>query len=261
MWEAACAKLLRGWIAGGASAWLPLHGHSIAPFLPAGSKILVSKTAAPHIGLHWEIAHYTRFDGIVRVDHAGLWRRALPLTLGRTHGLTLCPEDMLLHLALHLTLGSQFGRLIWFSDIDAVLRRFAGEVNWERLLEEATRWRLRTILAYTLLVARDSFGSPLPSAVVPRLLPGRLRQAALDSIMEARRPWSLGGRPDDIKGYLAETLLMDRVRDIFRVLRKSLFPCRSWLEFHYSLTSWWQVSLHRILHPLRACYLAVKHLH
>ncbi|HSB67774.1 MAG TPA: nucleotidyltransferase family protein [Candidatus Methylomirabilis sp.] len=213
------------------------------------------------IDLHWEIAHYTRFDGIVRVDHAGIWRRALPLAVGRTRGLTLCPEDMLLHLALHLTLGSEFGRLIWFSDIDAVLRRSAGDLNWERLLEEATRWRLSTILAYTLLVARDSFGSPLPSAVVPRLLPGRLRQAALGTVMDAGHPWSLRGHPDDIKGYLAETLLMDRLRDMLRVLGKSLFPCRSWLKFHYSLTSWWQVSLHRVLHPLRVCYLAAKHLH
>ncbi|HSB67780.1 MAG TPA: S26 family signal peptidase [Candidatus Methylomirabilis sp.] len=49
-WEAACAELLRCWVAGGASAWLPLHGHSMAPFLPGGSKILVSKTTAGRIG-------------------------------------------------------------------------------------------------------------------------------------------------------------------------------------------------------------------
>jgi putative nucleotidyltransferase-like protein len=213
------------------------------------------------IDLHWEIAHYTRFEGIIRVDHPGLWRRARPLVVGRTRGLTLCPEDMLLHLALHLTLGSEFGRLMWLTDIDTVLRQYAGEMDWEKLLGEATRWRLRTILAYTLRVLRESFGSPVPPEIAPRLLPGRLRQIALNAAIATKCPPSLNGQLDDIKCYLAETVLMDRLRDILRVSWKSLFPSRTWLRFHYSLASRRQVSFHRVLHPFRVCYLAAKRLH
>lgn len=210
------------------------------------------------IDLHWEIAHYTRFEGSVRVDHAGLWRRALPFAGGRGRVLTLGPEDMLLHLALHLTLGSEFGRLIWFTDIDAVLRRFAGDLDWQVLLSEAARWRLRGVLAYTLRVAQESLGSPLPPDIVPRLQPGRLRGVVLNCVMETKCPPSLQGRLDNIKSYVAETLLMDSLADLLRVIWTSLFPSRTWLKSHYTLTTRWQIGLYRALHPIRVCYLAAK---
>ena len=213
------------------------------------------------IDLHWDLAHYSRFIAIIRVDHEGLWKRARSLAVGRAQGLMLCPEDALLHLALHLTLGSEFGRLIWFTDIDAMVRRFAGDLDWERLLEEASRWRIRGILAYTLKVAHESLGSPLPRKILPRLLPGRLRRVALNSVMETTRPPSLGGQMNDIRSYVAETLLMDRLRDVLRVIWTSLFPSRTWVKLHYAVTSKWQISLYRFLHPIRVCYLAAKHLH
>lgn len=46
-WEPACTQLLREWIAAGEQAWLPVIGDSMGPFLPGGSKVLVSRTA-PH---------------------------------------------------------------------------------------------------------------------------------------------------------------------------------------------------------------------
>lgn len=210
------------------------------------------------IDLHWEIAHYTRFEGSVRVDHAGIWRRAHPFAVGRGRGLTLCPEDMLLHLALHLTLGSEFGRLIWFADIDAVLRRFAGVLDWQVLLSRATRWRLRGVLAYTLCVAQESFGSPLPPGIIAQLWPGRLRGVVVNRVLQTKGPPNLAGQLNDIKSYVAETLLMDSLLDVLRVIWTSLFPSRTWLKLHYALSSKWQICLYRALHPIRVCYLATK---
>lgn len=48
--EVACTQLLREWISAREPAWLPLYGRSMAPFLPSGSRVLVSKTAAGQIG-------------------------------------------------------------------------------------------------------------------------------------------------------------------------------------------------------------------
>lgn len=50
MLEVACSQLLREWISAREPAWLPLNGRSMAPFLPSGSRVLVSKTAAGQIG-------------------------------------------------------------------------------------------------------------------------------------------------------------------------------------------------------------------
>lgn len=211
------------------------------------------------IDLHWELAHYSRFEGIVRVDHDGLWKRARRMAVGGAPGLMLSPEDLLLHLALHVTLGSEFGRLIWFTDIDAVLRRFGSVLSWERVLEEATRWRVKALLGVTLRICQESFETPIPTGVLPSLLPGRSRLALLNTCIGTTCPPNLSGQVSDSRIYLGEALMMDRLRDVFRVLWWSLFPPRAWVKFHYGLTSPWKISLRQALHPFRVCYLAVKH--
>jgi hypothetical protein len=211
------------------------------------------------IDLHWELAHYTRFEGILHVDHEGLWKRACRMQAGGAQGLMLSPEDQLLHLALHVTLGSEFGRLIWYTDLDAVLRRFGPALDWERAVEEATRWRVKALLGFTLQICQESLGTPIPPGILPRLLLGRSRLGLLNLCIGITYPPNLSGQVSDTRIYLGETLLMDRLRDVFRVLWWSLFPSRAWLAFHYGQTSSWRINLHRVLHPFRVCYLALKH--
>jgi len=50
-WESVYPQLLREWIDAGEPAWLPLSGESMVPFLPSGSKVLVSHTTAGQIRL------------------------------------------------------------------------------------------------------------------------------------------------------------------------------------------------------------------
>ena len=210
------------------------------------------------VDLHWELAHYSRFEGIVCVDHDGLWKRIRPMAVGKAQGLMLSPEDMLLHLALHVTLGSEFGRLIWFADVDALLGRLGSSLDWERVLEEATRWRVRVLLGFTLQICQESLGTPIPPEILSRLLPGRLRIGLLDACVGTAWPPNLSGQVGDSRIYLAEALIMDRLRHVFRILWWSLFPPRPWVKFHYALTSSWQISLHQALHPFRVCYLGIK---
>lgn len=209
------------------------------------------------IDLHWHLAHYTRFDGIVQVDHEGVWRRARRFTAGDTEALTLSPEDTLLHLALHLTLGSEFGRLIWFTDIEALVRRHA--LDWDRVLDEADRWRVRTLVGYTLGVVRAAFNAPVPPVVLERLGPRPLRRTILDACVGITSPPSLRAIGAS-RIYLAEALLMDRVRHVLTVLWTSVCPSSTWVKLHYEVTSRWRIALYRLVHPVRVAYLAVRHL-
>lgn len=176
------------------------------------------------IDLHWELAHYSRFEGIVRVDHDDLWKCARRMAVGEAQGLMLSPEDLLLHLALHVTLGSEFGRLIWFTDIHAVLLTFGPSLNWERVIEKATHWRVKVLLGFTLRICQESFGTPIPAVVLPRLLPGQSRLALLNACIGTSCPPNLSGQVSDSRIYLGEALMMDRLRHVFRVLWWSLFP-------------------------------------
>jgi Uncharacterised nucleotidyltransferase len=210
------------------------------------------------IDLHWHAARYLRFEGIVRVDHDGLWRRAQRLATPAGHGLALSSEDLLLHLILHLTLGSDFARVLWYADIDAVVRRYAGEFDWDRFMVEAERWRIRALAGWTLGVVRRSFDTPLPTGLLERLQRGRVRRAAVAWCIGASTPPSLGPPLRDVGVYLAQTLLMDRLVDVFRVLAWSFFPSSTWLRFHYEIEARWQLLVYRAIHPLRVCWLATR---
>jgi Uncharacterised nucleotidyltransferase len=215
--------------------------------------------AGTRIDLHWHAAHYLRFEGIVAIDHDGLWSRARSLVAPEGRSLMLSPEDLLLHLILHLTLGSDFARVLWYADIDAVVRRFAAELDWSRLEKEAGRWRVRTLAGWTLGVVAASFGTPLPPGLLERLEQGRLRRAAVAECIGASAPPSLAGALDDARVYPAQTLLMDRAIDVLRVFAWTFFPSSTWLKHHYTLDSW-QVPLYRAVHPLRVCWLAARQL-
>ena len=203
------------------------------------------------LDLHRELAGYPRVAGVVRVDHDALWARAQRLPRG---GCRLATEDQLLHLALHLVLGSEFGRLLNFVDVDRVVR--GADVDWDRLLDDATRWRVRAVLAYVLGVAVVALGTPVPPEVRRRLAPSgsaRLVTRVLGTML----PPTLGRRPGETRLYLAETLLMDRPRWALRVAATTLFPPARWLRFHYGAQSRWQLGMARALHPLRVCARAI----
>ncbi len=209
------------------------------------------------IDLHWHAARYLRFEGIVEVDHEGLWSRARPLVTPEGRSLMPAPEDLLLHLVLHLTLGSDFARVLWYADIDAVVRRFEAELDWERLVKEADRWRVKTLTGWTLGVVARSFGTPVPSQLLDRLGQARWRRAAVAGCIGASTPPSLAGTLDDTRVYPAQTLLMDRARDVLRVFAWTFFPSATWLRHHYALAPW-QVPLYRAAHPLRVCWLVTR---
>jgi len=205
------------------------------------------------LDLHREVAGYPRVAAVVRVDHAGLWQRAQPLPRG---GSRLAIEDQILHLALHLVLGSEFGRLLNFVDIDRIVRQAGRAIAWDAVLDEGARWRVRGALGYALRVAARSLGTPVPADVLARLRPAG-PQRLVARVLDTERPPTLMGRPGATPLYLAETLLMDRPRWLLRVLVTTLFPPAPWLRFHYGTHStaglWWA----RVVHPLRVCALAL----
>jgi SAM-dependent methyltransferase len=199
------------------------------------------------LDLHRDLAGYPRVTGVLRVDHEALWRRARPLPRG---GWTLSAEDHLLHLAVHLVLGSEFGRLLNFVDVARVVTR--ENLAWETVLDDATRWRAREVLGYVLRVAATSLDAPVPEEVLSRLSQSGAARIA-PRVLGTMGPPTLMRRPGEARLYLAETLLMDRARWVLRVATTTLFPPTPWLRFHYGARSWWRLGVARTLHPLRVC--------
>ena len=209
------------------------------------------------IDLRWYAAHYARYRDVVRLDHAGLFARSERVELAGVPARVLSTVDDVLYLALHLSIGSEFGRLIWFTDIDAVIRRAGPRLDWDLLVARAQAWRLAAVLCFVLDVLRDSFDTPMPPGITRRLdaLPGR--QRAIRRLFDGTRPPLLEHALAEHRMYLAEMLLMDRPADIARLAWNAIVPPAPWIALHYEVDGP-KVGLYRVLHPFRVAGLAVR---
>lgn len=94
--------------------------------------------------------------------------------------LTLTPTAHLLYLAAHTMLqhGGARASLIWFCDLDLLIRRQADRLDWDELLRRAREFRWAAALLAALQGAQERLGTPLPQGFLEVLVEAEDRQAA-----------------------------------------------------------------------------------
>lgn len=120
------------------------------------------------VELHWTIASPL---SSLKIDLEGLWRRARPAPGRHTSAWLLSPEDLLLHLSLHLLQDEFFGGIRRIYDIAQVLDFYQTELDWETLADRARQWGNVKGLFLTLHLAADLFNAPLPHGYLEQLQP------------------------------------------------------------------------------------------
>lgn len=176
--------------------------------------------------LHWDLAP----RGLFRLD-LDLWRaRAEVFDLAGQPALRFSPEDMLLHLALHMRKHRYIG-LRWLCDVAELLRRFAGSaasrsLDWEYVVGAARTAGL-TVLLYTgLVLAQRLLHAPIDPALLARLEPAAWRRMLLQSVLSQEALLAPLEREDAGWTRLApvEILLIDRPAAMARELGYRLLP-------------------------------------
>jgi hypothetical protein len=188
----------------------------LAPFVRAGFSV------EPH----WSIAHPT---SPFKLDVAGLWARARPAVIAGVDVLALSPEDLLLHLCVHMShkhsLGQGLGPLC---DIAETVCR--GDMDWAQVAERTREWRAARYVGLTLCLARSMLGAGVPDAVLQQLVPGGLDQRILQTARQSvlRRT-----------GYERWVPLLDEfgarsLRDKVRMSWKRVFLSRDEMAMKYA---------------------------
>jgi hypothetical protein len=130
--------------------------------------------------IHWTLVPPS---GPVRIDAAGLWDRARPVTIAGVEVLALSPEDLLLHLCL--SLGHQgFAGLKRICDTAETIHRFRSEMDWVQVVERAREWDAPRHVGLALNLARSMLGAAVPDDVLEQLIPGGLDQRKLETAQE-----------------------------------------------------------------------------
>ncbi|HMK64595.1 MAG TPA: nucleotidyltransferase family protein [Thermodesulfobacteriota bacterium] len=110
--------------------------------------------------IHWGLIG-SRFSLNVEMD--GQWERAKPCLVGGVEIFCQCPEDLLLHLCLHLTrdLFEQI-KLKHLWDIFELIRLHGDEIHWDELVARSRVWGMEKSLFLILGLASEITGAAVP---------------------------------------------------------------------------------------------------
>ncbi len=97
------------------------------------------------------------------------WSAAVEIELSNVPTRTLCPADQLLHVAVHGARWNPVPPVRWLADAVAVERSAGAELDWDRLVGEASRRSVTTTLAAALECLVGAVAFPLPDCVLHRL--------------------------------------------------------------------------------------------
>lgn len=126
------------------------------------------KEGSTSIEIHFNIVAPPFSD---RVDVEKLFVRAQACLIQGIEVLTLCPEDLLLHLCMHASYhhGFDYGIMPLF-DISTSVEHYAEELDWEQLLDRSKKWGVSKCVYLSLFLARKFAGASIPGQIMNDLV-------------------------------------------------------------------------------------------
>jgi len=118
------------------------------------------------IDLHVRPFRPLRYGRLLPPD--AFWTDARPVRLGAARVLVPCPEDMLIHLAVHVAVHGS-SRDAWLTDIERWVEVYGEQMDWNRLLKKVEAWHLALPVREALTYVAWERGVAVPAAVVERL--------------------------------------------------------------------------------------------
>ena len=185
------------------------------------------------------------------VDHAAIWARRVAVSIEGRSTWAMAPEDLLIHLCLHLAINHGFGEPALRNLLDVHLVAVRLAPDWEAVAERAHAWRLVTMLWTTLSLAVQLWGAPVPAPVLAALQPGLAHRRAIVTLDLANAVLAMRPGAYSYRRFVIQMLLTDRPRDAWRLVWRALLPEAEWLRARYGVETPAAVWRERMLHPLR----------
>ena len=189
------------------------------------------------------------------IDDDEIWQRAEPLMLdfgGTQEGQfavsesqpelvrQLAVEDAIIQVAVHITVNHQFGLVALRGLMDIALAVQAKSVDWTLVMARARQWRVSTAVWIVLDLTNQLIGLPGTEEALSSLRPAALRRALLKPLVSPQTVLEGRDLRESRARYLILLLLVDRPQDVVRLLFRTLWPEREWLEARYGKrTSHW----------------------
>jgi hypothetical protein len=218
--------------------------------LVGGEQQMISRSAGSGlIELQWPAFRGEWVRHTTRIDQDAVRRRCLPTTIEAHRMRVMTPEDTLAHLCHHQAISHQFG-FPWVRgllDVHLVVERT--NPDWQALVARAHTWRLATVLWTVFGLANRLLGTAIPDEVLGSLAPDPWHCRAIERLRLERMLIEMKRYGYRRQRFVIQLLLIDRGRDMARLIGRGLFPEEEWLRARYGAdtpSSLWRA---RLTHP------------
>ena len=181
-----------------------------------------------HLDIHFNSVHL----GWSKAESHQLWSRALEIKMPNAAALGLCPEDLLVHLCIHLTFHN-FGKLQWFVDIYKTIQYYNETLDWNQLINESKGKGRILPLYYGLSYTKRLLDCPIPSWVLEELKPNLFLRKQFEFNWHQKEILQL--KPKSHATFGLVWLMTEGFWDKLKYIFQTVFPPISWLRCHYSL--------------------------
>lgn len=203
---------------------------------------------------HWSIAYPPFAD---RVDMDLVWKRCVR---GRVVGVDtwlLGRGDLLIHLCFHLIHRGENAPLLWFYELDRLLRQEKAALDWPQVMLLAQETGLALFLGEVLGKVKGLFDSPIPDEALSglngqlTLAPGRAVENRLVRLLAG------GSRVDGGESF-AMLFIIKGLGAKLRYAIALLFPSPEFMRLHYGLSSRRQLALCYFTRVANLCWEGLK---
>ncbi len=178
------------------------------------------------VDLHWHIVDIP-YSGCIDID--SFWKSAVPLGIEGMDALALSPENLMIHLCLHVS-KEHYPQLLWLVDISEVIRYYRKTLDWKLILERTEEYKVRPLMFHVLGLVDELFHPPMPASVLEQLTSSRslsFEAKLFDALADPRltQTEKLG---------IARFLKLSGTHSKLKYILGVLFPSKSFLLRKYS---------------------------
>ena len=166
------------------------------------------------------------------IETEAMWQRLEPLPT-RPDMQQLAAEDAVIHFAVHTAVNHQFDLHLIRSLVDIALTAQKRGVDWQVVAERAQRWRVATAVYTVLTLLHQLIGLPELEPALHALRPSWLHRWLFRRILAPEKAINGFALPHPLLRFPLLLLLVDRPRDIAKMVFRTLWPEKAWLEARY----------------------------
>ncbi|MBU1195112.1 MAG: nucleotidyltransferase family protein [Proteobacteria bacterium] len=199
--------------------------------------------------------HWTLTKRYFSIPHDFWWQGAEPFEWNTVPVFKLSIENYILYNVFRLY-DHCFYPLRFFSLLAGIITHHYADINWEKLLDSANRYKMYTLVVFTLKLMNDILQTRIPETMIQKKIMGYL---FLKSLVLSG---FFSGIQKQHGRMLFYTLLLVKPETLAGILLKRLFPSKGELRLRYNLPgNSKKIYLYYILNPFLLLFKKQENIH